>query len=213
MFGTAALLGAGITAFYMTRLFFMTFFGERRWTDDVHPHESPLVMTVPADGARRRLGRARPGARPDRGIQDWLEPVVGEPPRRAPVLPVRGASLTLTLVLVAAGVGLAWSMYLRQPGARRRPGRARSLTRAARQDLYQDAVNEAVFMRPGQYLTRSLVFFDNRGVDGAVNGLAALIGGTSGRLRRLQTGFVRSYALSMFAGAAVVVGALLLVRL
>ena len=50
-------------------------------------------------------------------------------------------------------------------------------------------------------------------VDGAVNGLAALIGGTSGRLRRLQTGFVRSYALSMFAGAAVLVGAMLLVRL
>jgi NADH-quinone oxidoreductase subunit L len=74
-------------------------------------------------------------------------------------------------------------------------------------------VNEAVFMRPGQYLTRSLVYVDNRGIDGAVNGLAALIGGTSGRLRRLQTGFVRSYALSMFAGAAIVVGAMLLVRL
>ena len=59
----------------------------------------------------------------------------------------------------------------------------------------------------------SLVFVDNRGIDGAVNGLAALIGGTSGRLRRLQTGFVRSYALSMFAGAAVLVGAMLLVRL
>ena len=68
-------------------------------------------------------------------------------------------------------------------------------------------------MRPGQYLTRLLVFFDNRGIDGAVNGLAALIGGTLGRLRRLQTGFVRSYALSMFAGAAVLVGAMLLVRL
>ncbi len=68
-------------------------------------------------------------------------------------------------------------------------------------------------MRPGQYLTRSLVFVDNRGVDGAVNGSAALIGGTSGRLRRLQTGYVRSYALSMFAGAAVLVGAILLVRL
>ena len=87
------------------------------------------------------------------------------------------------------------------------------LTQAARIDLYQDVVNESLFMRPGQYLTRSLVYFDNRGIDGAVNGLAALIGGSSGRLRRLQTGFVRSYALSMFAGAAVLVGAMLLVRL
>ena len=70
-------------------------------------------------------------------------------------------------------------------------------TRAARRDLYQDAVNEALFMRPGQYLTRSLVFVDRKGVDGAVGGLAALVGGSSGRLRRSQTGFVRSYALTM----------------
>ena len=68
-------------------------------------------------------------------------------------------------------------------------------------------------MRPGQYLTRSLVYFDNRGVDGAVNGLAALVGGTSGRIRRWQTGFVRSYALSMLAGAALIVLALLAVKL
>jgi NADH-quinone oxidoreductase subunit L len=93
------------------------------------------------------------------------------------------------------------------------PTAVRPATVAARRDLFQDDLNEAVFMRPGQYLTRSLVYADNRGVDGAVNGLAALLGGTSGRVRRLQTGFVRSYALSMFGGVIVVVGALLLVRL
>ena len=65
---------------------------------------------------------------------------------------------------------------------------------------------------PGQYLTRALVFADSRGIDGAVHGLAAGIGGGSGRLRRVQNGFVRSYALSMFGGAALVVAALLLVR-
>ena len=60
------------------------------------------------------------------------------------------------------------------------------------QDFYQDAFNESLFMRPGQYLTRFLVFFDNRVVDGVVNGTAPLIGGgSSGRLRRWQTGFVR----------------------
>src|SRR3712207_7854680 len=67
------------------------------------------------------------------------------------------------------------------------------------------------FMRPGQWLTRALVFFDNRGVDGAVNGLAATLGGSSSRLGRTQTGFVRSYALSMLGGAVVVAGALLAV--
>ena len=86
-------------------------------------------------------------------------------------------------------------------------------TVAARKDLYGDAVNESLLMRPGQWLTRLSVYFDNRGVDGLVNTLAAAVGGTSGRVRRLQTGFVRSYALSMFFGAAVLVALLLVVRL
>ena len=80
------------------------------------------------------------------------------------------------------------------------------LTVAARRDLLGDAFNESVFMRPGQYLTRLLVFFDNRGVDGFVNGFAAFVGGTSSRFRRLQSGFVRSYALSMFGGVVLDLG-------
>jgi NADH-quinone oxidoreductase subunit L len=144
-------------------------------------------------------------------IQDWLAPVVGDPVEESSVLSVPVIT-TVALLLVAGGIALAYAMYLRQRVPVTAPAGS-WLTKAARQDLYQDTVNEAVFMRPGQYLTRSLVYVDNRGIDGAVNGLAALIGGTSGRLRRLQTGFVRSYALSMFAGAAIVVGAMLLVRL
>jgi NADH-quinone oxidoreductase subunit L len=66
-------------------------------------------------------------------------------------------------------------------------------------------------MRPGQWLTRLAVWFEGRGVDGLVNGLAAGVGGSSGRVRRIQTGFVRSYALSMFFGAAIIVAALLVV--
>ena len=57
------------------------------------------------------------------------------------------------------------------------------------------------------------VYFDSRGVDGLVNTVAATFGGSSGRVRRIQTGFVRSYALSMFVGAVLLLGALLLVRL
>ena len=88
-------------------------------------------------------------------------------------------------------------------------------TRAARADLYGDAVNESLLMRPGQYLTRTLVWTDNKVVDGAVNGTAAGIGGISARLRRWQTGYVRSYALSMLIGVVIVGGlgaALALVR-
>ena len=211
VFGTAALIGAGVTAFYMTRVFIMTFHGRRRWTEDVHPHESPLVMTVPL--MVLAVGSAFLGLvlGPTGLLDDWLAPVVGEHGDEHPVISVPVLT-SLTVLLVLVGAGLAWSTYQRRPVPTVAP-RATVLTRAARRDLYQDTVNEALLMRPGQYLTRSLVFFDNRVVDGAVNGLAALIGGTSGRVRRLQTGFVRSYALSMFIGAAVVVGAMLLVRL
>jgi NADH-quinone oxidoreductase subunit L len=84
--------------------------------------------------------------------------------------------------------------------------------RAARRDLYANAINEALIARPGTWLSRALVYLDNRGVDGVVNGTAALLGGSSGRLRRLQTGFVRSYALSMLFGSVLVVAALLATR-
>jgi NADH-quinone oxidoreductase subunit L len=79
--------------------------------------------------------------------------------------------------------------------------------------MYQDAINETLFMRPGQWTTRFLVWAENRGLDGLVNGLAAVLGGSAGRIRRVQAGFVRSYALTMFGGAAVLIIAVLLVRL
>ena len=211
VFGGVALLGAGITAFYMTRVMLLTFFGERRWPEDAHPHESPPVMTGPmvvlaAGSVLSGLALIPTGA-----LERWLEPVV---PHQEHELGVPLWVLTLaTLSVVAAGAAVAWLQY----GTRRIPLTAPSAvspaTRAARRNLYEDAFNEGVFMRPGQYLTRSLVYADNRGVDGAVNGLAALLGGTSGRVRRMQTGFVRSYALSMAGGAAVLAAVLLVVRL
>ena len=57
--GICALIGAGITAFYMTRMMLMTWYGKRRWEENAHPHESPPVMTVADDRARDRLGRRR----------------------------------------------------------------------------------------------------------------------------------------------------------
>src|SRR4051812_48155905 len=156
-FGLAALLGAGITAFYMSRLFFMTFQGKRRWTDDVHPHESPAVMTGPL--VVLALGSAFLGVLlgPTGAIEDWLEPVVGVPPEEGSVLPV-GVLLTLTLVLVAIGVLLAWRPYWAHDVPQTAPA-GNVLVTAARRDLYQDAVNESLLMRPGQYLTRFLVYF------------------------------------------------------
>ncbi len=79
--------------------------------------------------------------------------------------------------------------------------------------LYANAINEALVARPGIWATRALVFLDNKGVDGLVNGTAALLGGTSGRVRRLQTGFVRTYALGMLGGSVLVIATLLAVSL
>jgi NADH-quinone oxidoreductase subunit L len=208
--GGAAILGAGLTAFYMTRLMLMTFFGRPRWAEGVHPHESPSVMTLPmillavgSVGAGFVLVEAWP-------LSDWMAPVFGEPEEPAHVV----APLTVVLIvtgLMVLGVLLAWLFVGRREVPVVAPARVSPITRAARNALYADAINESLLMRPGQWFTRALVFFDNRGVDGAVNGLAATMGGSSARLGRLQTGFVRTYALGMLGGAVVVAGALLAV--
>jgi NADH-quinone oxidoreductase subunit L len=210
--GTCALVGAGITAFYMTRLMAMTFFGKPRWAEGVHPHESPPVMTGPM--VLLALGSVGAGFLLVLGsaLQDWLAPAVGESVERG-VHTISPLVLTLiTLLVVIGGVAGAFFAFGLRPVPTEPPARVSPVTAAARRDLYANAFYESVLMRPGQWLTRALVFLDARGVDGIVNGTAALFGGGSGRLRRLQTGFVRSYALSMLAGTVLVLAALLAVR-
>ena len=209
LMGGAAIIGAGITAFYMTRMVLMTFFGAKRWEEHAHPHESPAVMTSPM--IVLAIGSVGAGAFlivNDR-LLDFLAPVVGTPPVLHGFFTWPGET---SLLLAVLAVGLGWFMYGRAPVPETAP-RGSFVTNAARKDLYGDAFNESVLMRPGQWLTRLSVFFDSRGVDGLVNTLAATIGGSSGRLRRIQTGFVRSYALSMLIGAVLLVFGLLVVRL
>jgi NADH-quinone oxidoreductase subunit L len=196
----------------MTRLMLMTFFGQRRWAKDVHPHESPNVMIIPM--AVLAAGSLVAGFLLVLGgsLQHFLEPAVGRSVEEgahtiAPI--VLGV---ITIVVAAGGAAAAWWLIGRKPVPVEQPLNVSQLTWAARRSLYGDALNEGVFMRPGSYLTRALVFFDGRGVDGAVNGLAALVGGSSARARRSQTGFARSYALSMLVGAVAVTAALVLVR-
>ena len=209
LLGTAALIGAGITAFYMTRVMFMTFLGERRWDDKVHPQEAPPVMTGPMIVLAFGSVFAGGFLIIDNRLLNFLGPLTGS---AAPSHGIWTKYGIITLVLVVLGAVIAWALY----GRREVPVAAPAgslVTVAARKDLYGDAINEGLLMRPGQWLTRLSVFFDNRGVDGLVNTVAATFGGSSGRLRRLQSGFVRSYALSMLVGAVLLVGALLLVRL
>jgi NADH-quinone oxidoreductase subunit L len=207
-----ALAGAGLTAFYMSRLMIMTFFGNRRWAKDVHPHESAGVMTGPM--AVLALGSLVAGFLLVLGasLQHFLTPSVGKSVEEGAHTIAPVVLTLLTLVVVAGGVAAAWWLVARKPVPVEQPLNVTPVTWAARRSLYGDALNESVLMRPGAYFTRALVFFDGRGVDGAVNGFAALVGGTSARARRLQTGFARSYALSMLIGALLVTAALFVVR-
>lgn len=209
--GLATLLGAGVTAFYMTRMMAMTFFGEARWEDGVHPHESPLVMTVPmiilsigsVFGGMALLFLV--------DIEHWLEPVTGFHHAEGGVS--NTILIPVTLAVVLGGAAYGWIKYGSRPVPRVAPTEVSVFTKAARADVYGDAINEAVFMRPGQYLTRALVWFDTKSIDGTATGMASAIGGLSARTRRLQNGFARSYALTMLGGALLIACVLFLVRL
>ena len=145
------------------------------------------------------------------GITGWLQPLVGSKAENSPIS--AGLLLALTLVIVLIGVAIAIMIFGRREVPDSAPAKVSFVTRAARADLYGDAVNHAVFVTPGYKLTDDLVVFDDKIVDGGGSGLAGIVGGLSSVGRRLQNGYVRTYALTMFAGAAVVTLSLLLVRL
>ncbi|ABP56484.1 NADH-quinone oxidoreductase subunit L [Salinispora tropica] len=212
LFGLAALLGAGLTAFYMTRLFVLTFHGPARWTEEIdHPHESPKLMTIPL--ILLAVGSIGAGALMVGPVPEWLEATAGLGGGSEAAHETVLSHLAITILSIAVtviGAGLAWFLF--RTGTATEPQPAGVLVTAARKNLYTDAVNEAVFEKPGIFLTRALVYLDNRGIDGLVNALAAGVGGGSGRLRRLQTGFVRSYATSILAGALLVVAAFLAIE-
>lgn len=209
--GVLALVGAGVTGFYMTRLMLMTFFTQKRWKEDVHPHESPSVMTFPlivlaalsALGGIMLLGD---------WITDWLSPVVGHAEHHEPPLPIIVITL-ITLAVVAAGVATAWLLVGKREIPLTPPQDVSFATRAARADLYGDAINDTLVVRPGTALTHALVRIDSSGVDGVMAGGPAQVAGIAGLLRRAQNGFVRSYALSVLGGVLLVVLALMAVNL
>jgi NADH-quinone oxidoreductase subunit L len=211
--GGLALLGAGVTGFYMTRLMLMTFYSAKRWEQDVYPHESPPVMTVPLIilGIASVIG----GMVLNNWIVGWLDPAVGGGvPEEQHSLFFFSTTALVTLAVVAIGVGISiWIFGPRREIPVTQPASQSFFTVAGRNDLYGDVFNEAVFMRPGEQLTAGLVRLENAGIDGAVNSTAAAIGGMSARLRRVQNGFVRSYALTMTVGAAIVGVVILLGRL
>ena len=209
--GLCALLGAGITGFYMTRLMLLTFFTDKRWQEDAHPHESPSVMTIPLIvlAALSVLGGVMLAGD---WIVEFLSPVVGVAPEHEPPVPALVVTL-LAVAVVAVGVAAAWFLIGRRDVPRTAPRDVSFVTRAARADLYGDAINEGVVVNPGRRLVAGLLGMDRYGVDGVLTGGPVAVGAVAGQLRRVQNGFVRSYALSLLGGVLLVVLALLAVNI
>ncbi|WP_420177000.1 NADH-quinone oxidoreductase subunit L [Luteococcus sp. OSA5] len=209
VFGSLALIGALVTAFYMTRLMMMTFFGDKRWLKGVHPHESPATMTIPL--VVLAILSIVAGAVMNNWIGEWLAPATGAEVHEMQLLHITPIGW-LTMATVALGVFLGW-FFFRKDIPSYQPATDNVFAIAGRNDLYGDAFNEAVFMRPGQKLVGVLDHADRHVVDGAVMGTATALGGMSTLVRKLQNGFVRSYALTMVAGAVLVGLALILGQL
>lgn len=209
--GLCAILGAGVTGFYMTRLMLMTFFSKKRWAEDVHPHESPKVMTIPLMvlAALSALGGLLLAGN---WIVEYLEPVVGQAEHEDPPIP---ALLTTAIIVavVAVGVALAFFLFQRRDVPREARADVPFPIRAARADLYGDAINEGLVVNPGRVITGALVGGDRQVIDGLVTGGTTVLAGTGQWARMLQTGYVRSYALSILVGAVVLVLTLVAVNL
>lgn len=212
LFGSAALLGAVITAFYMTRLMLMTFFGNKRWAQGSEPHESPFLMWAPM--AVLAVGSVASGylLYSGKAIVKWLAPVVDKDHHEhAEFLPPIVVT-TLAVVAVIIGVSIAFIKY-RGELSEREPSQVSIFTRVTRRDLLQDDANEFLFMRPGQKLTQLLVKTDESVIDGAVRAVGSSALGSARGMRKLQTGYVRNYALLILIGALVALFAALVVTL
>ncbi|CAN2223602.1 NuoL NADH,ubiquinone oxidoreductase subunit 5 (chain L)/Multisubunit Na+/H+ antiporter, MnhA subunit [Candidatus Nanopelagicaceae bacterium] len=202
LLGSTALLGAAITAFYMTRVMVLTFTSPKRWEEDQHPHESPILMWLPM--AVLAIGSVTTGFLFTKGdaLANWLNPVFGEHgEEHAEHLfePIVVSGMALTAVVI--GVGIALAKYQFSEVDAQAPENVSIFTQIARKDLMQDSINESLFMRPGQALTRLLVKTDENVIDGAVRLVGRASVGAGSELRKTQTGFARSYAAMILIGA------------
>ena len=196
IFGVLAVLGAGVTAFYMTRLMMMTFFGHKRWEPNVEPHESPAVMTVPL--IVLAILSVFAGLFMNGWIQDWLAVPTGHEVHNTGLFEVPPVGW-LTLGVVAVGVFIGWFMF-KDDIPKKAPKTNNVFAIAGRNDLYGDAFNEHAIIRPTKGLAAGLAWFDDKAVDGVPEGGAVLATGLGGLLRKAQNGYSRTYGLTIAVG-------------
>jgi NADH-quinone oxidoreductase subunit L len=205
------LVTALLTAFYMSRQVFMVFFGEARWNDplpgddpdepreEIHPHESPWTMTVPLIVLSVLAAVAGilnlPFAGDNKAFENWLEPVVQGGQVELTLSGSDQVALAIASIGVALiGIALAVAIYLRK---RVKPVEPEILAHG----WYIDETIARVVDGPGEAAFEGTAAFDRVVIDGAVNGTGAVVKGFGERLRLVQTGYVRSYALAITFGA------------
>jgi len=210
------LLAAILTAFYMSRWFFLIFLGEPRYGEQVHPHESPRTMTLPlvALAILSAVGGLLLNPVHSGPLYRFLEPSVGAI-GDLPYAPFGGFEesvlIPLAIVAAAAGIALAYLFYLRRDvrmGAMAEPLRG-PLAELAERRFFVDEAYQAVFVTAGAWVARLVVWVDTRIVDGLVNGAGAtsvLIGRAS---RGAQSGLVRAYVGVMVLGAVALLAVLI----
>ncbi len=231
-----AALAAGMTAFYMFRALFMTFWGECRAEEQVkhHIHESPKIMTLPLMilavlsviggyvGVPHVLGGAN-------HIHEFLAPVLGggaEPAKAHATVALLSqawasggeggaSSATLEYVLMAVsvaiafiGIGMAYLFYVKSPALPKLAAeKLNGLYRLVFNKYYVDEIYQLLFINSLKNLGTGLWRgFDEFIIDGSVNGIAYLFGWLSGAMRRMQTGLVQNYAFSMVVGGVILAG-------
>ncbi|HZV97272.1 MAG TPA: NADH-quinone oxidoreductase subunit L [Candidatus Nitrosocosmicus sp.] len=209
------LAGAFMTAFYTFRLVILAFFGAPRMSQEArrHVHESPAVMTLPLVvlAVLTVVAGVALGAPSSHGtvFSRFLAPVL---PLAEEEHGAAGKVILLVSVLVAvAGVFFAWVMYGRRPVKADEIGEPRNaLHTLLLNKYYVDELYDAAIVNPLLRLFRwSARVFDLRVIDGIVNGVGSMVVGWARSLRRVQTGFVMNYALTMLLGALAVVAFLL----
>jgi NADH-quinone oxidoreductase subunit L len=223
------LLGAGLTALYMFRLYVLAFRGESRLSSEAahHLHESPPSMIVPLVvlALLSIVGGwvGPPMQEAGNAFERWLAPVFTDPvasalgghaapgahgaASHALSRPVEWLLILASVAVATAGIALAFGLYLRAPElSTRLRERWSGLHRVLVNKYWMDELYDTIVVAPIYRISQRLwTFWDEKVVDGAVNGVAYTLEGASAVLRLLQTGFVGTYALFIAVGAAALV--------
>ena len=203
--------GALLTAFYMFRAVFLTFYGQSRIDHSVHPHESPPIMTTPliilavlsVIGGWVGLPLIEGGNR----FKEFLSPVIHH---TAAVSHNPGFEVTMMLVsmgIAIIGIIIAYNFYLKNPKLPDQLSeRFRGLYTLIYNKYYIDELYNALFVTPiKEGSTLLWLSFDDKVIDGMVNGAGSIVRSFSGTLRRIQTGYLQNYALFILLGVVAII--------